>query len=62
MEPGLLRVKDAAKYLNLGRSKTYQMLAAGELPMVRIGRAIRVPTEELKAWVEDGPCRCPWGS
>ncbi|MDQ6949066.1 MAG: excisionase family DNA-binding protein [Actinomycetota bacterium] len=28
------------------------MLASGELPVVRIGRAVRVPRDLLHAWVQ----------
>ena len=52
MEPGLLRVEEAARYLSLGRSKTYQLVAAGELPAIRIGKSVRVPTSALHDWVQ----------
>lgn len=48
----LLKVNEVAKVLNLGRSKVYQMVAAGELPVVRFGRAVRVSPVSLKQWVE----------
>ena len=48
----LLTVPEAAKMLSLGRSKTYEMVAAGELPVIRIGRAIRLPVKGLNEWVE----------
>lgn len=38
--------------LGIGRSKLYALLAAGELPVVRIGRATRIPTAALACWVE----------
>lgn len=47
----LLRVDQAAGLINLGRSKVYEMIASGELPSVRIGRAVRVPRSGLEAWV-----------
>ena len=46
----LLRIPEAADALSLGRSKTYDLIASGELPIVRIGRAIRIHAEALKAW------------
>jgi excisionase family DNA binding protein len=52
MEPGLLKVEEAAKFLALGRSKTYELIARGELPVVRIGRSVRVPRSALQAWIE----------
>jgi len=48
MEPGLLRVDDAAKYLAVGRSTVYELIAQGAIPTVHIGRAVRIPTEALE--------------
>lgn len=50
-EPVLLTVGEAARRLSLGRATTYQLLQRGELPAVRIGRAVRVPVRALEAWV-----------
>lgn len=47
----LLRPKRAFELLDISRSTGYAMLASGELPSVRIGRAVRVPVDELKAWI-----------
>jgi excisionase family DNA binding protein len=52
VEQLLLRAEEAAKLLGLGRSKVFQLLASGELPSVRIVRAVRVPAAELRVWVE----------
>ena len=52
MDQLLLRPDEVASALGLGRSKTYQMLASGEIPVVRIGRSVRVPAEALKIWVK----------
>ena len=51
MEPLLLRAEEVAEALGLGRSKVYELMASGELPTVRIGRAVRVPAEALRDWV-----------
>lgn len=48
----LLRIDEAARLLGLGRSKAYELVASGELPAVRIGRARRIPAAGLEAWVE----------
>jgi excisionase family DNA binding protein len=48
----LLHAKEVAKLLGLSRSKVYEMLAARELPMVKIGTAVRVPRAALLAWIE----------
>lgn len=48
----LLRVHEAAELLGLSRAMLYQMLAAGQpIPVVRIGRCVRIPRAELEAWV-----------
>jgi excisionase family DNA binding protein len=42
-----------ADLLAIGRSKAYEMAARGELPTVRIGKALRVPLSRLEAWIKD---------
>ena len=44
----LLRVEEVAEMLSLGRSKTYQLIASGVLPGVRLGRCVRVPADALR--------------
>ncbi len=41
--PMPLRASEVGTLLGLGRSTIFELLAAGELPTVRIGRAVRVP-------------------
>lgn len=53
-----LRVEEVAEMLRLGRSKTYDLVARGELPGVRFGRSVRVPAEALRRWIE-GRCQGP---
>jgi excisionase family DNA binding protein len=52
-EPLLLRAREVAVLLGLGRSKVYEMLQAGELPTVRIGSAVRVPKKLLEQWIQE---------
>lgn len=51
--PLLLKVETAAKLLSLGRTKMYELIAAGDVPVIRLGRSVRVPTASLRQWVED---------
>lgn len=51
MEPLLLKAGDVAELLGLGRSKVFAMLSAGELPVVRMGRSVRVPRAALRRWI-----------
>jgi len=53
-EPLLLRAEEAARLLSLGRSKVFEMMAAGELPgVVRFGRAVRISRAALEAWIKE---------
>jgi excisionase family DNA binding protein len=47
----LLRIPEAAQRLALGRSTVYELIAKGELPVVRVGAAVRVPASALSDWV-----------
>ncbi|HKS69072.1 MAG TPA: helix-turn-helix domain-containing protein [Ktedonobacterales bacterium] len=48
----LLRPEEVAAILGLGRSTIYELLRAGELPTVHIGRATRIPARDLHRWIE----------
>lgn len=50
--PLLLSVPEVAKTLGLGRTKVYELIAREGLPVVRFGRAVRVPVISLQRWVE----------
>ena len=47
----LLRLPEAARALGIARSTLYQLLAAGELPTIHIGRAVRIPAEALDEFI-----------
>lgn len=48
----LLRIPEAAARLGIGRSTVYELIQAGALPVVRIGKSVRIPASRLEAWVE----------
>lgn len=52
VEPLLLTIPQVAAMLNLGHSKVYDLIRYEGLPIAKFGTAIRVPAEELKAWVK----------
>jgi excisionase family DNA binding protein len=52
MEKLLLTVPEAAHALGVGRSQMYALLASHQVPQLRLGRSIRVPADELAAWVK----------
>ena len=51
--PLLLRASEVASLLGLGRSTVFALLADGELPIVRIGRSVRVPRAALERWIDE---------
>ena len=55
----LLRPIEAADLLGVGRTTVYALLAAGELPSVRVGRSVRVPFIGLRRWVEERAADSP---
>ena len=48
----LLDVREAAAVLAIGRSTLYELINAGDLEVVHIGRACRVPAAALVAYVD----------
>ncbi len=51
-EPLLLTIVQAAAALSVGRSTLYEMIARGELDVVHLGRAVRVPVRAVEELVE----------
>jgi excisionase family DNA binding protein len=52
MEKLLLTAAEVGEMIGVGKSKTYELLAAGLIPSVRIGKSLRVPADRLRAWIE----------
>ena len=52
MDRILLSTDEAATAIGVSRSKVYELIASGAIPSVRIGASVRVPVEQLKAWIE----------
>lgn len=53
MEIQLLRVTEAARIAGIGRTFAYELVNSGQWPSVKIGRAVRVPTAGLTAWIDE---------
>jgi excisionase family DNA binding protein len=49
---GLLYPEDAADWLSISRARLYQLLTAGEIESVKIGRSRRIPVQALERFVE----------
>ena len=53
MEKLLLRPWEAAEIIGISRSKMYELLSEGQIPVVKIDKSIRISVEELKGWIEE---------
>jgi excisionase family DNA binding protein len=40
--------------LGIGRDRAYQLAREGVVPVVRIGRQIRIDPDALEAWIQSG--------
>ena len=47
----LVTVDVAASLLSMGRSKTYELIASGDLESVAIGRSRRIPVDAIDDYV-----------
>jgi prophage regulatory protein len=52
MDKILLKPAEAAQVLGIGRSLIYELIARREIPSVKLGRCLRVPTESLNTWLK----------
>jgi excisionase family DNA binding protein len=50
--PLLITVREAAERINLSRDTVYDLIARGEIPSKRVGRALRVPVKALEKWAQ----------
>lgn len=46
-EPICVRVNDAARMIGVGRTKLYELIAAGEIETVKLGKSTRITTASL---------------
>src|SRR5437899_1841151 len=51
--PLLLDSRQVAYLLGIGRTKAFELIRRGELPVVRIGRCVRVSRAALELWALD---------
>ena len=43
-----MSVEETAPFVGLGRSSAYEAARRGEIPTIRFGRSLRVPTAKLR--------------
>ena len=47
----ILRPQDVATELGVTSGRVYQLIQAGRIPAVRMGRSIRIPREAWERWL-----------
>jgi excisionase family DNA binding protein len=52
LTPLLVSAREASRLLCLSQRSLYTLTKRGELPAVRIGRAVRYAVTDLRAWIE----------
>ncbi|HEV2128697.1 MAG TPA: excisionase family DNA-binding protein [Thermomicrobiales bacterium] len=45
------RIEEAARVIGASRSKMYELVASGEIPSFRVGRAVRVSKKAPEEWI-----------
>jgi excisionase family DNA binding protein len=59
VQPMLVSARDAAKLLAISERTLWSLTAAGEIPVVRIGRSVRYDPRDLQTWIERSKQRLP---
>lgn len=52
LSPLCVRVSSAARLLGIGRTKTYELINAGDLDTIKVGQAVLVTMKSLEAFVD----------
>ena len=50
----LLQVPEVAEILSVSRERAYELARSGALPVVRVGRQVRIDSEKLTQWIDRG--------
>ena len=50
-EPLTVRIKEACRITGIGRSKLYELIAEGEIEIIKVGTMTLVPVEGLRAFI-----------
>ena len=47
VEPICVKVNDAARMIGVGRTKLYELIASGEIEVIKLGKSTRITTASL---------------
>ncbi len=53
VDPGKLALKPAevAEMLSISRNRVYELVQTKQIPSIRFGKSIRIPTKALEQWI-----------
>lgn len=54
IEPLTVRIPDAIRLTGIRRSKLYELIASGDLEVVKVGQCTLIPMSSLRALIERG--------
>lgn len=49
----LLKAREVAQVMGVSESRAYHLMSSGVLPVIRIGKAVRVSQNELDKWIQE---------
>jgi excisionase family DNA binding protein len=52
MERLMLKPREAAEAIGVGRTQFYKLVKAKIIPSCKVGNSIRIPVAALRAWIE----------
>ena len=52
LQPLSVRVKEACRLTGIGRSKLYELIAAGEVEIIKVGTITLVPMDSLRRFLD----------
>ena len=58
----LLRIPEVAELLDVSAARAYELAREGVIPVVRLGRQVRVEEGALQDWLLNGGAGLPRGS
>ena len=56
MASRLITIPQAARVLGLSENRVYDLARQGRIPIVRLGRQIRIDTDVFDEWIRAGGC------
>jgi len=52
--PDIMSINDLRSALGIGRTKAYELVSAGEIRSIKVGKSIRIPKSSLLDYVKTG--------